>query len=172
MANWPGRRSLSSFLAYKGMLEPCALPFLHPYEPRTSPSSHTRLRREAGRRAIAGHPALLLVATTSSSPPRIATRAASTRTRHPGASSSSTDRTAPPSSAGIPPPPPRSPSTPPLRQPLWPPRLRGKVRTPLPPLFSCVPSRSTGARTPARSAVRPLRGEPPRSPLPPQGPPA
>jgi hypothetical protein len=55
----------------------------------------------------------------------------------------------------VPPPPPRSPSTPPLCHPLWPPRLRSKVRTPLPPLLSCAPSRSTGARTPARYASPP-----------------
>jgi hypothetical protein len=80
---------------------------------------------------------------------------ASTRTRRPGASSSPSDRAVPSSSAGIPPPPPRCPSTPALYHSLWPPRLRSKVRTPLPPLLSCAPSRSTGARTPARYASPP-----------------
>jgi hypothetical protein len=42
----------------------------------------------------------------------------------------------------------------PLSTPLAP-RLRSKVRTPLPPLLSCAPSCSTGARTPARYAPPP-----------------
>jgi hypothetical protein len=58
----------------------------------------------------------------------------------------------------IPPLPSRSPSTPPLRHPLWLPRLHSKVRNPIFPFNSRKPNRSTHRRSPDLS--RPPR--PPR----------
>jgi hypothetical protein len=168
MANWPGRRSLSSFLAYKGMLEPCAPPFPHPYKLRTSPPSCTCRRPED--LVAAPLPAIR----RSSSPAATSSSSLRLPSPHvPPARGLGTPELLLPHRTELRPlPPPRSRRRGlglPRRRPsasLFGPTSRSKVRPHSLPCFPCVPSRSPLPPRAAISRAAPSRCEPPWPPEP------